>query len=340
MMDITKLRLKSILPPTPRRAPSSSGYSILDQFINQILPMVQGPSPEVLRQEGLAKREQQHQERLGRDQFNMSRMRPALPQIAQSMQTEQPEMRTVMQALNPYQEATLAMRGRELESRENLNKQKQSESVRKNLATEEDRARRTAVLEAKLANDDLTESEAIELQAMRGMDKQKQGQRFTVTRDETLQKGRETIVDKQAENAAKLVDKRGVLEKEYIALRNDNSKAAVERKAEIDRELAAENPLVPSQEKTAIQIRMNEFLRKNPEYDEFVSLDENGFPKITSDDPEIVERINRALGLEKKDINLPSDGEKKDEEKPPPGSKPGGKWIVTKSGKRIYQEPD
>lgn len=172
MMDIRKLRLKSILPPVAQqgRAPSSSGYSILDQFINQILPMVQGPHPETLRQEGLAKKEQQHQERLSRDQFNTSRVRPALPQIARSMTEEKP-MNTVMQGVSPYQEATLAMRSRELESREGLNKQKQSESVRKNLATEEDRARRTAVLEAKLANDDLTESEAIELQSIRGMEK-------------------------------------------------------------------------------------------------------------------------------------------------------------------------
>lgn len=274
-MDLKKLRLNSIFSQQGR-APSnsSSGFNILDTFLNSILPMIQNQGPSVmdLRREGNIKREHERVANEGRTAFNMSRMRPALPEIAQNMMQPEKPMNTVMQGINPYQEATLALRSRELESREGLNKAKQGETVRKNIATEEDRARRTAVLEQKLANDDLTESEAAELQAAREFEKTRMGQRFTRERDETQQGNRLEVVDRQAEHATVRADKNAALQRELVNIRNDNSKAAVERKAEIEKELAADKPLVPSQEKTSVQLKYNKLINEKPEYRDFVSI--------------------------------------------------------------------
>lgn len=283
-MNISQMRLNSLFPTDPKKK-KSSGYGILDEFINNIMPMIQGQGDvNRLRQEGDLKAEQQRTDNAVRTQFNLGRVAPALPQIAQSiMQPQQPEMRTVMQGMNPYQEATLGLREKELLSREALAKDKQTETERKNLATEADKKARLGILLEKESKNDLTESEAIELKAFKDMARIQQGQRFTTTRDETQQGYAKDRIDKTAEHAGvrqedqqkatkELTERRAELEREAIILRSDNSKEAVERKAQIDRELAINKPMVPSQEKTNVQLKYNKLINEKPEYRDFVSI--------------------------------------------------------------------
>lgn len=339
---IKGLRLNSIFSP---RKPSSSGYGILDQFINQIMPMIQnqGPTAMDLHREKLAKADQQHDDMVRDEQNFLARRPAALPQIARASMEPEPPMRTVMQGVNPYQEATLGLRRQELESREGLAKDKQTEVERKNKATEEEKQARLKLLQDKEGKNDLSESEKLELQFLKDMEKIRTGQRFTTQRDETQQGNALARINATGKQA-------GARQEDQQKFTNERDEAnfgrdikKIENTFTNRKALEANKPVSSSQEKVAIQNRMNDFLRKNPEYAEFVTLDENGSPLIKEGtDPEITERINRALEAPGKDIKLPSDEKKTEPDKdaPPPGMKPGGKWITMKNGKRVYEEPD
>lgn len=313
------------------QARSRTNYPIFDEFLSSIAPLMDNQdstreTPEL---------------KFKRQQFDkQNEFTPAIPNPAFQLEMpEPPEQKqpNVSLGINPYQSATLDLRERELSSREALNKAKLEEAEKKNTLAAEDRSKRTALLEEKESKNNLTEEEKIELKFLKDMERQRQSQRFTETRQEDAQRFTESRDDKRAN-----------LERELVNLRNDNTKAAVERKAVIDRELAAFRqdikPDSATQEKTAMQVKYNKLINQKPEYRDWIT-NENGVitvapvgevknwaPDVKGPTKEQREEILKALGMNE---------EKKEEDPnaPPEGMKPGGKWITTPRGIRIYQEP-
>lgn len=237
---------------------------------------------------------------------------PRLQQIAQSVVEPQmkPPMNYVFKdSISPYQQAQLAARDKDRESRENIagGKLEQAgtkitDAAQKTKNAEADRERRTKILESK-DKKDLSEKETIELNALNRMKqietqqkgmgaRQEDAQVFTTGRDVTTQESALARIKANAANTDR-----------QIGLRGDESRATNAASAADKRD----NPESSFQQKTAIQIRMNRFIRENPEFQDKIKLDDDGYPDLSEiEDPDERERINLALGNKRtKDIKLP-----------------------------------
>lgn len=281
-MDIKKLKFNNLFPTTPKKpAPSSSGYAILDKFINSIMPMMQNQG--MGRQERMRNRERRDENNMRRDEAFFNRPVPALPQISRSMLEPEKPMNVVLgNQLNPFQEATLGMRGRELESREALAKDKQTEVERRNQATEEEKKARLKILQDKEAKNDLSESEALELKFNRDMEKIRSGQRFTNQRDITQQGNALDRIDRTGELAAQ---GREVTGAQAMQRQNDAQAATTARDivtqqnalgrtthaSNIKKEIAAGKP----DTKQLVLQRVNELITLNPKYADYIEVDQN-----------------------------------------------------------------
>lgn len=245
---------------------------------------------------------------------------PRLQQIAQSV--AQPEINKPMnvvlgQTISPYQQAQLSARDKDRESREVLagkriaqGDTKIADAAAKTKDASSDRERRTQVLEGKAKLNTLTDKETIELKALNSanaatksagaaMDRVNRGgeiagQRQEVIGAQGLQRIAATgkLANERQEDAQRETQDR------------DTRQAIVAAGVAADKR---DSPESSFQQKTAIQIKMNKFKRENPEYDDLISLDENGYPDLSKiKDPGERERINLYLGNKRtKDINLP-----------------------------------
>lgn len=361
-MDIKKLKFNSLYPTTPKkRAPTSSnsGYSILDQFINNILPMIQNQKSVMnIREDGLMKKERLREDNVRREQHNLSRPAPAFPQIARAIRESEKPMNVVLgNQLSPYQEATLAMRGQELGTRTELAKDKQTEIERRNQATEEEKKARLKVLQDKEAKNDLSESEALELKFNKDMARLQAGQTFTTKRDAVQQGNALDRIVKTSEGAmartkegANAAMERQTGQQTFTTERDkkrfESDITKIDKTFTNRQSLAADRP----DTKQLVLQRANELITRNPEYADFIEINQDtgevevkpqkkdwsGNPVGPSD----TERQQIREALFGTDPTKATSVITPDAEAPPPGMKPGGKWITMKSGKRVYEEPD
>ena len=183
--------------------------------------------------------------------------------------------------------------------------------------------------------------------------------------DRTVKTGEDALARNTATNAAAMArtERQAQIGIKLQELKGNQTTEANKLKADLERELiglrgeearetkaAGGTPIVaktlpPSQERIASLNRAQEAVNKNPEWQEFITIDGNGFIIKPSGDPVTDERIKAAVyGRGDIDLKAPKlEGTKVKsvpikEEAPPKGMKPGGKWIVTKSGRRVYQE--
>lgn len=196
-------------------------------------------------------------------------------------------------------------------------------------------------------------SNQIDQTAGHAMDRVNRGGEIATGRDTTREAAAMARVNRQAEIQTKLLE-----------LRNTNSVEAAKVKAELERELidlrgqearetkmapSAQQPMPPSQERIASLNKAQQTVNTHPEWRDFITITGNGFVVKPSGDPRVDEQIKAAI-YGKGDIALPGENPGLGfqpsvtqapvaNEAPPAGALPGGKWIVTKSGRRIYQEP-
>lgn len=275
---------------------------------------------------------------------------PRLPQIAQSIVKPEvkPPMNVVFKdSISPYQQAQLSARDKDRESRELLagkrieqGDTKIEDAKAKTKGAENDRERRTKILEDKAKLGTMTDREKLEFSALTaanttattqaGMNtRQDDQQAFTEDRDKTTQESA------LARIAATLLGR----DQSQINAGDITSRHIRERAA------ADDKPQSSTQEKTAIQLRMNQLLNEKPELRDHIKLID-GMPEIEEDSgfwgkkltPAEIAEINKRLYGSGGNTPVKTAPVPEDTEKAPEGMKAGGKWITTRRG-RVYMEP-
>lgn len=243
--------------------------------------------------------------------------------------------------MTPYQEAQLALSGRRIEQGGDI------ADRRMDLAEAGGSRLDQIAAQGKLRGEQIDQSGKIALNKQDVVGTQ------NIARDQA----RENATNQRQERAA-------VIATELANLKDAHGVEAAKVKADLERELidlrgaearetkmapGVQQPLPPSQERIASLNKAQQTVNTHPEWRDFITISGNGFVIKPSGDPRVDEQIKAAI-YGKGDIALPGENPGLGfqpsvtqapvaNEAPPAGALPGGKWIVTKSGRRIYQEP-
>ena len=358
--------------PAPTPPPATSPYPLYNQFLTDIAPLVRGKLAEENK-----RRIREEQFRMNPDMYGVRGIRDRggeeIIDLTKTGARNAP-LNVQYAGMDEYQRALIGLREKELAQKGSLAEQGLDLQSRKvdisqqradvyefkaknpNLKIQDNKAGKIQAINPQTGevvrewdSGSLSEKDKIELT--------QQGKIAAI--QETGKETRENIgargeqerqnITARGEEQTRLTELKHQLERELIALRGDQSVRAIERRAELQRDLDVlreqdrlSRPNVPSQEKTNIQIKYNKLVNMKPEYGDYLKLDYDGMPEVDEDTPEDIrnEIMAYLYGKDWKEKSEP-DGKKEEvkEEPPPKGAKPGGKWQVTKSGRRVYMEP-
>lgn len=273
--------MKSIFPtPTSGSARSGrtgSGFGILDTFL-QMLPMIQQQKrEEALRGKAEQIGERQYNDRVRKEQQQnivppMMMPQRGLNSVANRMEQDKPMDVVLANQMTPYQEANIELRRRQMDTKGALDKAKLEQTDAKNKVSEGDRATRTAILQKKADNDNLTEKEAMELTQLNALARQDDAQKFTTGRDITTQESALANIKARGVEA----DTKQTKQQEFITAKDkanfDRDIAKIDKTFTNKEKLQNDKELAPGQQKTAAQLKYNELVNEHPAYKNFVSI--------------------------------------------------------------------
>ena len=333
MFPVDRLRMSNIYGSTPKPT-RDTGFNLYDEFLSSIAPLAH----QSVRKEEKSKRmdrmfeteERERQRDFGREQlYNQNRNR--LMDIANQSQELKP-MNTVYQPfIDPLQERK-------------LNIQEQRNAITEALGLEKIASQRELGQERiDFGREGITSREKI------AQGRTKSAEQIAAERN-VLQRELQQLRGSQTMDA---VNRRGQIQRELAELENEANLREIEARGTEQRKTQAEKPVTPvkpesaSQEKTRAQIKMNQVLNANPEWRQWVELDENGFPQVAEIKeagffgggnkltPEKRAEILKALGMDNSTIS--TEITKTDESQRPEGVPANFKPRKLKSGKVIWE---
>lgn len=320
------VRVKSLFGSPPEQKPRMDN-PILDEFFTKILPLIRA-----------GRLEEENRARIGATRESMfgGQERPEeVIDLTRAVPKREPLNVRFDPMINPYQQGLLQLRQRELEER-----------ARRTDITSELQQQKNDIYKFKAENPTLKfmdnrQGQMLVLNPLTGEVVQSFDSGSLSEEDKIAlqQRGALERIAATGRERMSQIERGGELTAEQIAQR-----AEEQRKTEAARP-KTEKPEPASVTRTNAQVRYNRVINQHPEWRDYIQINEDTkLPQLTDKaqklDPKERAQIMRELGLsEGKDIELPTETPVEDE-KPPKGAKPGGRWVVTKSGRKVYLEPN